>query len=186
MANECTWNFQLYKANAAATAHFAKMMERINSDRMLVSIFEEEIWQSMDIPKWNTVDEVDLGSDRIFGRSAWSEPDEIFAAITEELSQYDPAVCAIASFDDEGLDFIGAASYFDGEEVDRIVYDEEDVLSHTRDQLMEANGGEEPSEEDIDDAKWEWGWDLVDEASLRQELDELVANCEALHKINPT
>ena len=182
MANECTWNFQLYKANAAATAHFAKMMERINSDRMLVSIFEEEIWQSMDIPKWNTVDEVDLGSDRIFGRSAWSEPSEIFAAITEELSQYDPAVCAIASFDDEGLDFIGAASYFEDYEVDRIVYDEEDVLDYTREQLMEENDGEEPSEEDIDDAKWEWGWDLVDEASLRKELDELVANCEALQK----
>ena len=58
MANECTWNFELYKANDAARAHFAKMMERINDDNMLVSIFEEEIWQSMDIPKWNTVDEV--------------------------------------------------------------------------------------------------------------------------------
>ena len=51
---------------------------------------------------------------------------------------------------------------------------------------MEENDGEEPSEEDIDDAMWEQAWDLVDEASLRQELDELVANCEALHKINPT
>lgn len=186
MANECTWNFQLYKANDAARAHFAKMMERINDDDMLVSIFEEEVWQAMDIPKWNTVDEVNLDEDRIFGRSAWSEPDEIFAAIVEELSEFDPAVCAIASFDDEGLDFIGAASYFQDYEVDRIVYDEEDVLIHTRDQLMEANGGEEPSEEDIDDAKWEWGWDLVNETRLRKELDELVAKCEALHKIDPT
>ena len=84
------------------------------------------------------------------------------------------------------MDFIGAASYFEDYEVDRIVYDREDVLDYTREQLMEENDGEEPSEEDIDDAMWEQAWDLVDEASLRQELDELVANCEALHKINPT
>ena len=186
MANECTWNFQLYKANDAARAHFAKMMERVNDDNMFVSIFEDEIWQAMDIPKWNTVDEVSLGEDKVFGRSAWSEPNEIFAAITEELSQYDPAVCAIASFDDEGLDFIGAASYFDGEEVERTVYDREDVLDHTREQLMEENDGEEPSEEEIDDAMWEQAWDLVDEESLKKELDELVANCEALQETSPT
>ena len=182
MANECTWNFQLYKANDAARAHFAKMMERINNDRMFVSCCDDEIWLAMVSPKLNTVDEVSLGEDRIFGRSAWSEPNEIFAAIIEELNQYDPAACAIASFDDEGLDFIGAASYFDGEEVERDVYDREDVLDHTREQLMEENDGEEPSEEEIDDAMWEQAWDLVDEESLKKELDELVANCEALQK----
>ena len=47
---------------------------------------------------------------------------------------------------------------------------------------MEENGGEEPSEEDIDDAMWEQAWDLVDETSLRKELDELVSNYEDLQK----
>jgi hypothetical protein len=51
---------------------------------------------------------------------------------------------------------------------------------------MEENDGEEPSEEEIDDAKWEAGWDLVDEESLKKELDELVANCEALQETSPT
>ena len=175
MANECSWTFTLYKANDEAKARFAEMMERVNDDNMLVSIFEEEIWQSMDIPKWNTLDEIE--DNRILGRSAWSEPDELFAAITEELAQVDPTVCALSTFDDEGLDFIGAAAYFAGEEVGRNVYDHDEVMEHVMECLAE-DGHEDPDEDLIDDYKWEYAWDLVDEADLKLYLDELIVTNE--------
>lgn len=175
MANECSWTLTLYKANDAAKARFAEMMERVNDDNMLVSIFEEEIWQSMDIPKWNTLDEVE--GDRILGRSAWSDPDELFAAITEELAQVDPTVCAISTFSDEGLDFVGAAAYFAGEEVGRKHYDNDEIMEHVMERLAE-DGHEDPDEDLIDDTKWENAWDLVDEAGLKLYLDELIVTNE--------
>ena len=175
MANECTWTFTLYKANDEAKARFAEMMERVNDDNMLVSIFEEEIWKSMDIPKWNTLDEVE--DNRILGRSAWSDPDELFAAITEELAQVDPTVCALSTFDDEALDFVGAAAYFAGEEVGRNYYDNDEIMEYVMERLAEE-GHEDPDEDLIDDTKWEYAWEIVDEADLKLYLDELIVTNE--------
>jgi len=175
MANECSWTFTLYKANDAAKARFTEIMERVNDDNMLVSIFEDEIWKSMDIPKWNTLDEVE--DNRILGRSAWSDPDELFAAITEELAQVDPTVCAISTFDDEALDFVGAAAYFAGEEVGRNVYDNDEIMEYVMECLAE-DGHEDPDEDLIDDCKWEYAWEIVDEAYLKFYLDELIVTNE--------
>jgi hypothetical protein len=180
MANECDWHFQIYKATNEAKAVFEKMVSRLDSEDRLVSILDEEVWQKMGIPKWNFVQEHNTEDGWLQGISAWSPPLEIFAEITRKMSEVDPTACAVVTFAD-GTNFVGTASYLAGEQIRLLEFDEEDIIVYTIGQLQEEYG-REPTEEEVDDMKWDYADSLVDTAIVEEQLEELCALVEKRKK----
>ena len=180
MANEVRWSFRLVNANDEAKEKLNKMIDKANERKQpdayganFLDIFDnpEEVKSLGGIPKWNFIEDCEDGE--LTGRSAWAAPEELFLEVMSELVKVDPLVAAVVNYDDEYLDFAGCAGYFGPEEVASQYADEEEIRDYVANRLEEEQGTE-PTDDEIDEWKWEYLGGLIDESLVTEELKKLV------------
>lgn len=141
MANHVHFHINFSEINTEAKDKLREMLSRIRKDNgyhwfsdMFVSgdltyeMTEKYEWTIPNIgPKWCYIEdmEVDVGSidTYINGYSAWIPPLDGLQKILSILEKFDPNVIATIDYDDEGLNFVGAAVYKGSEQVD--IYEDE-------------------------------------------------------------
>ena len=171
MANHVSWRFQIHQASKEVMEKFSKMQEiceerceEQNVGLRFVDMFADpkKVIEEVDLPKWNTVDDFD--SDTIVGTSAWGAPIEGCAELLRELGDKD--IISSITYDDEGLNFIGCTVFKGSHEFEEEYLEHDEIMDLVRERL-EANlkEGEELSEDDLDDMKWEEAYIILDEVS---------------------
>jgi len=143
MANHVHFHIHFNEINTEAKDKLREMLSRIRKDNgygyqwfadMFVSgdltyeMTEKYEWTITNIgPKWCYIEdiEVDVGSidTYINGYSAWVPPLDGLHKVLSILEQFDPNIIATIDYDDEGLNFVGAAVYKGSEQVD--IYEDE-------------------------------------------------------------
>ena len=170
MANHVSWRFQIHQASKEVMDKFSKMQDiceercEEGNDRRFVDMFADpkKVIEEVDLPKWNTVDDFD--NDTIVGTSAWGAPIEGCAELLRELGDKD--IISSITYDDEGLNFIGCTVFKGSHEFEEEYLEHDEIMDLVRERL-EANlkEGEELSEDDLDDMKWEEAYIILDEVS---------------------
>ncbi len=143
MANNVHWSLSFRSINDEAKARFVEMQSRIRNEG-LHSWFadmwvdgkdgsptydetEKYEWTTNNIgPKWCYVE--DMEDDYMSGESAWSAPEQGIETIISELSELDPEMITIFTYEDEMPNFFGIGIYEGADLVDGFEDEYDDLI----------------------------------------------------------
>jgi len=167
MANHVHWSITFDSINDAAKEKLKEILGRVRTDtshQWLGDIFvdptssttyeetEQYSWTTEHIgPKWSYIEDMDADEGYLNGESAWSAPDGALDYLLEELSELDPELITIFTYEDEAPNFAGVYVY-DGDEL----YDGwEDEYEEIVDAVIAEYPKELHGKYNFDDLEWE-------------------------------
>ena len=167
MANHVHWSINFDSINDAAKEKLKEILGRVRKDtphQWLGDIFvdpngsttyeetEQYSWTTEHIgPKWSYIEDMDADEGYLDGESAWSAPDGALDYLLEELSELDPELITIFTYEDEAPNFAGAYVY-DGDEL----YDGwEDEYEEIFDAVIAEYPKELDGKYNYDELEWE-------------------------------
>lgn len=168
MANHVHWSLNFNSMNEEATKKLIEIQKRVrpreegsytqwfgdlfvdgNKTSPTYEESEQYNWAVDNIgAKWCYIE--DMYEDSITGYSAWSPPTEGIESLIAELSEHDENLVSVFTYDDEALNFFGAATYEGKECLSSEYWEYNDLIKQCVKDHIEDLGGKY----NFEDGEW--------------------------------